>query len=80
MGRGMHRPGVALVGDAPDGDVRADVVGEVLWDALRGLAMSQMLSTRPIDTSAERRVLVELIRAYLDGTLPFDPVRMVPAR
>ena len=73
MGRGMRRLGAALVGDGPDGDVRADVVGEVLWATLRGLAMSQMLSARPIDSSAERLVLVELIRAYLDGTLPLAP-------
>jgi AcrR family transcriptional regulator len=78
MGRGMHRLGAALVGDGSDGDVRAEVVGEVLWATLRGLAMSQMLSTRPIDTSAERLVLVELIRAYLDGTLPLGPGRAAP--
>ena len=78
MGRGMHQLGAALVGEGSDGDVRADVVGEVLWATLRGLAMSQMLSTRPIDTSAERLVLVELILAYLDGTLPLGPGRAAP--
>ena len=76
MGRGMRRLGAALVGDGSDGDVRAAVVGEVLWATLRGLAMTQMLSAGPIDTTRERQVLVELIRAYLDGTLPLGPGRV----
>ena len=79
MGRGMYLPRAALVGAGPDGDVRADVVGEVLWATLRGLAKAQMLSTRPVETSAERRVLVELIRAYLAGTFLLDPGRTARA-
>ena len=70
MARDMHRLGALLVGDAPDAGGRQGLVGEVLLATLRGLVLSQMVTPQPVDTSAERAVLVGLIRAFLDDTGP----------
>ena len=42
-------------------------VGGLLWATLRGLVMAQMLSPRPVDSSGERSLLVDLITGLLDG-------------
>jgi AcrR family transcriptional regulator len=42
------------------------VVGELLWAALRGLVLAQMVVTDPIDSSRERAFLVDVLSAYLD--------------
>jgi TetR/AcrR family transcriptional regulator, regulator of cefoperazone and chloramphenicol sensitivity len=66
MARDMRRLGALLVGDAPGAHRRQGLVGEVLLATLRGLVLSQMVTPRPVDTSAERAVLVDLIRTFLD--------------
>ena len=57
-----------LVGDRVDSGGDGAVVGELLWSTLRGLVMAQMLTARPIDSSGERALLVDLIVGLLDGT------------
>jgi len=68
MGKEMRRLGSALVGKAASDRADGAVVGEVLWAALRGLVFSQMLSDQPVDSRAERDVLIGLITAYLAGS------------
>ena len=68
MARDMRALSGVLVGDGVDVDPEGAVVGEVLWATLRGLVLTQMLTRRPVDTSAERAVLVDLIAARIDGT------------
>ncbi len=67
MGREMRKLGRVLVGKASAERADASVVGEVLWAALRGLVFAQILSDRPVDSRAERAVLVDLITTYLSG-------------
>jgi AcrR family transcriptional regulator len=70
MARGMRRLGGKLVGHTPSGRAEGAVLGEVLWATLRGLVLSQMLSTRPLDSRAERGVLVDLLTSYLGVGAP----------
>ena len=67
MARDMRELSGALVGSGVgSGDQRA-VVGELLWATLRGLVMAQMLTPRPIDSTLERALLIDLISGLLDG-------------
>jgi hypothetical protein len=66
----MRKLGGVLVRDGPSGQARDAVIGEVLWATLRGLVLSQMLTQRPINSSRERAVLVELITTFVDGESP----------
>jgi AcrR family transcriptional regulator len=70
MARDMRKLGGVLVRDGPSGQARDAVIGEVLWATLRGLVLSQMLTQRPINSSRERAVLVELITTFVDGESP----------
>jgi hypothetical protein len=56
-----------LIGDGTGSGPQDAVVSELLWAALRGLVMAQMLTSRPIDSSQERALLVDLITGLLDG-------------
>jgi TetR/AcrR family transcriptional regulator, regulator of cefoperazone and chloramphenicol sensitivity len=47
---------------------RREAVGELLWAALRGFVLAQMVVREPIDFSRERQVLVELLAAHLEST------------
>ena len=67
MARDMRALSRVLVGNGTDSGVPDAVIGEVLWATLRGLVMAQMLTARPIDTSRERALLVDLIAGLLDG-------------
>ncbi|TXI48129.1 TetR/AcrR family transcriptional regulator [Mycolicibacter arupensis] len=50
-----------LVSDDP-----ADAgVAEVIWAALRGIVLAQMIMGVPVDWQAERRVLIEMVSHYL---------------
>lgn len=50
-----------LVSDDP-----ADAgVAEVIWAALRGIVLAQMIMGGPVDWQAERRVLIEMVAHYL---------------
>jgi hypothetical protein len=56
-----------LIG-AGTGSGREDAaVAELLWATLRGLVMAQMLTSRSVDSSRERALLVDLITGLLDG-------------
>ena len=47
---------------------RRQSVGEVLWAALRGFALAQMVVREPIDFSHQRQVLIELLATHLEST------------
>jgi AcrR family transcriptional regulator len=67
MARGMRALSGVLFGNRVDRAGKDAVIGEVLWATLRGLVMAQMLTSRPIDSSRERSLLVDLITGLLDG-------------
>ena len=67
MASDMRALSGVLVGDRVDLGGQDAVVGEVLWATLRGLVMAQMLTSRTINTSRERALLVDLITGLLDG-------------
>ena len=67
MARNMRALSGVLVGNRVDLGGQDAVVGEVLWATLRGLVMAQMLTSRTINSSRERALLVDLITGLLDG-------------
>lgn len=44
----------------------ATAVGNLIWATLRGLVVAQLVSPRPLDSAAERRVLVDVLVAYIE--------------
>ncbi len=40
-------------------------VAEVIWAALRGVVLAQMIVGAPIDWQAERRALIDMVTQYL---------------
>jgi AcrR family transcriptional regulator len=67
MARDMRKLSSVLIGDGLGSGRKGAVVGEMIWATLRGLVMAQMLTSRPIDSSQERALLVDLIAGLLDG-------------
>jgi AcrR family transcriptional regulator len=67
LARDMRELSSVLLEGGTDSGRRDAVVGELLWATLRGLVMAQMLTSRPIDSSRERALLVDLITGLLDG-------------
>jgi AcrR family transcriptional regulator len=47
--------------DAP----HAVEIGNLIWATLRGIVVAQMVSTEPLDTTRDRRALVEVLNAYI---------------
>ncbi|MET0701622.1 MAG: TetR/AcrR family transcriptional regulator [Mycobacterium sp.] len=47
--------------DAP----HAVEIGNLIWATLRGIVVAQMVSTEPLDTSRDRRALVDVLNAYI---------------
>jgi AcrR family transcriptional regulator len=45
----------------------AAAIGNMIWATLRGLVVAQLVIPEPLDTSRERRALVDMITAYVDG-------------
>lgn len=43
----------------------ADLIGELIWTALEGLILAQMVMGKDVDTSRQRRALTESIAAYI---------------
>jgi len=43
-------------------------IGSLIWATLRGLAVAELISPIPLDSSNDRRVLVEVITAYITST------------
>jgi AcrR family transcriptional regulator len=46
----------------------ASEIGNLIWATLRGLAVAELISPTPLDSSSDRRVLVEVISAYITST------------
>lgn len=44
---------------------RAAEIGNLIWATLRGLAVAELISPKPLDSSNDRQVLVEVITAYI---------------
>lgn len=44
----------------------SSAIGNLLWAALRGMVLAQMVVPTPIDTSRERRELVDVIVIYIE--------------
>jgi AcrR family transcriptional regulator len=69
MASQLTRLGQDLIGDRQN--VRdAKAIGDLLWAALRGLVLTQMVVDEPIDSSRERAALVDLLVAQLDTDAP----------
>jgi TetR/AcrR family transcriptional regulator, regulator of cefoperazone and chloramphenicol sensitivity len=47
-------------------------VAEVIWAALRGMVLVEMIMHAPIDWQGERRTLVEMAKQYLQASRPAD--------
>ncbi len=45
-------------------------VGELLLTTLRGMIANQMVTHRPVDTTRERRLLVDIVSSYLEQHQP----------
>lgn len=70
--RGSFREHLLEMNDATSGlgrlisdDPAHHDVAEVIWAALRGMVMAQMIVNEPIDWSRERRALVEMATRFL---------------
>ena len=45
----------------------AGEIGNLIWTALRGIVVAQMVSPVPLDTAADRATLVDVLTAYLQA-------------
>jgi hypothetical protein len=43
----------------------ASEIGNLIWATLRGLAVAELISPQPLDSSNDRRMLVDVITAYI---------------
>lgn len=43
----------------------AKEIGNHIWACLRGIVVAQMISSQPLDTSRDRRALVDVLTAYV---------------
>jgi len=50
----------------------AAAIGNLIWAALRGLIVAQLVVPEPLDTRRERRALVDMITSYLEGATALD--------
>ncbi|MHA7651014.1 TetR/AcrR family transcriptional regulator [Mycobacterium sp. ML4] len=48
------------------GPTRNAAIGELLLTTLRGMIANQLVMHRPVDTTKERRLLVDVVSSYLD--------------
>lgn len=62
----LHQLGARLTGD-PD-----DRLGDLMWAALRGMVLSQMVAREPLDFADDRALLVDVLAAYLDSPTAAD--------
>ena len=60
MNSAINRLGRLVSADPAD-----SVVAEVIWAALRGIVLAQMIMGGPIDWQTERRALVDMVAHYL---------------
>ena len=47
-------------------------IGNLIWAALRGLVVAQMVWPTPVDTTRDRQALVDVITAYIAAAGPTD--------
>lgn len=47
--------------DAP----QATEIGNLIWATLRGIVLAQMVSPQPLDTSRDRRTLIDVLNTYI---------------
>lgn len=47
--------------DAP----QATEIGNLIWAALRGIVLAQLVSAQPLDTSRDRKALVDVLNTYI---------------
>ncbi|WP_243858489.1 TetR/AcrR family transcriptional regulator [Mycobacterium sp. DL440] len=47
-------------------------IGNLMWATLRGLVIAQLTAAEPLDTSRERKALVEAIVFYIDSRKPSE--------
>jgi len=66
----LTRLGRDLIGDRRNGK-DANAIGDLLWAALRGLVLTQMVTDEPVDSTRERAALVDLLVRQLDADAPF---------
>jgi TetR/AcrR family transcriptional regulator, regulator of cefoperazone and chloramphenicol sensitivity len=66
MGRDLARLGAGLVGKRK----RDAALGGLLWAMLRGLAITQITVTEPIDPSPQLTALVDVLTVYLEERVP----------
>jgi len=50
----------------------AAAIGNLIWAALRGLIVAQLVVPEPLDTRRERRALVDMITSYVEGATALD--------
>ncbi|MEX5711342.1 TetR/AcrR family transcriptional regulator [Parafrankia sp. FMc6] len=62
IGRQLHQLGAVLTG-RPE-----DLLGDLVWAALRGMVLSRMVVREPVEFTSERALLVDLLVAYLDSS------------
>lgn len=58
--------------DAP----QATEIGNLIWAALRGIVLAQLVSPQPLDTSRDRKALVDVLNAYIRAHV--SPTRATP--
>jgi hypothetical protein len=51
----------------------ATAIGNLIWATLRGLVVSQLVVAEPLDSKRERRALVDMISAYVEGATTAGP-------
>jgi TetR/AcrR family transcriptional regulator, regulator of cefoperazone and chloramphenicol sensitivity len=56
---------IGQLGRLISGDPANDGVAEVIWAALRGVVLAQMIMGMPIDWHRERRALIDMVTHYL---------------
>lgn len=57
---------IAGLGRLITDDRANDVVAEVIWAALRGVALAQMIVGAPVEWRSERRALIDMVTRYLE--------------
>jgi len=45
----------------------ATEIGNLIWATLRGIVVAQMVSPRPLDTSRDRKALVDVLNTYVEA-------------
>jgi AcrR family transcriptional regulator len=65
MARGVHRLGAQLLADG-DRNTTGRSVEALLWAALRGFAMTNMLTPEDYDFASERQALINVLTTFLE--------------